>query len=181
MRAGLRTASVGAAAVLALSIGQDVSADITGTIDATITLASGCVINGANTANGASATDFGTLNFGTHTTLFSSADSQVAGGVSGVEEQCTAGVAPRLVFQNGLHDGQGSGAGNRALGNGSGGYVTYNLFLDAGYATPIAIGGGVTLAANGSPQNVAVYGRAYGASGLPVGTYNDVITVLLEL
>lgn len=167
--------------MLAIGIAQEAQADISGTIEATITLASGCVINGTNTADGLSATDFGTLDFGTHTTLFDTADAQVTGGVSGVEVQCTAGVAPRLVFQGGLHDGQGVGAGNRALGNGSGGYVTYNLFLDAGYATPLAIGDDVVLADDGTPQTVAVYGRAYGADGLEAGTYNDVITVLLEL
>lgn len=169
-----------ATAVL-LSGGLPVNADITGTINATITLTSGCVINSGNVMDGASGVDFGTLDFDTHTTLFDQADTQITAGASGIEVQCTAGVAPRLVFQAGQNDGEGSGAGNRAMYDGSSSYVTYNLFLDSGYASPLSIGGDVVLEDDGSAQSVAVYARAYGAAGLPIGTYTDVITVLLEL
>jgi|SRR5690606_25003441 spore coat protein U-like protein len=171
----------GLAATMFFCTALPVTADITGTIDATITLTSGCVINSGNEMDGASGVSFGSLDFGTQPTLFTSADSQVTGGATGIEVQCTAGVAPRLVFQSGLNDGEGSGAGNRAMHDGSGNYVTYNLFLDAGYASPLSIGADVTLEDDGSAQVIAVYGRAYGAAALPADTYDDVITVLLEL
>jgi len=156
-------------------------ADITGSIDATITLTSGCVVNGQNNDNGASGVDFGTLDFGEETTLFTQSDAQVVGTAAGIEVQCTAGVAPVLTFQAGQNDGLGNGAGDRAMQNGGGQFVTYSLFSDPGYATPLAVGDSVTLLDTGVPQTIDVYGRAYGDIGLEADTYTDVVTVLLEL
>ncbi|WP_443969463.1 Csu type fimbrial protein [Sphingobium sp. CR28] len=157
-------------------------ADITGTIDATITLESGCIINGANAADGAGSADFGTLDFGTETTLFSQASAQVTGAGAGITVQCTAGVTPNLVFQTGLHDANASGAGNKAMQHSSTTtqYVSYNLLRDDD-ATVINNGDSVALSNDGSEQTIAVNGRAYGAAGLIAGTYNDIVTVVLEL
>lgn len=157
------------------------SADITGTIDATITLVSGCVVNGDNHADEASGADFGQLDFDQQTTLFTSADAQVVGSAGSIQVQCTAGVAPRLVFGAGQNDGQGAGPGDRTMHDGSGSYVNYQLYSDAGMSTPLDIGDAITLADDGSLQAVAVYARAWGAAGLVPGTYDDIITVVLEL
>ena len=70
----------GLAATMFFCTALPVTADITGTIDATITLTSGCVINSGNEMDGASGVSFGSLDFGTQPTLFTSADSQVTGG-----------------------------------------------------------------------------------------------------
>ena len=159
------------------------SADITGTIDATITLEAGCVINSQNLDDGASGADFGTLDFGLHNTLFVQADAQVVNGAAGIQVQCSPGIAPVLSFNAGQNDGEGAGSGLRAMAHQTTAnqFVTYNLYSDAGYSTVIPIGGDITLASTGALQTINVYGRAFGESGLVTGAYADEITITLEL
>lgn len=158
-------------------------ADVTGTIDATITLEAGCIINGQNYSNGAAGADFGTLNFGTQNTLFTQADAQVLNGATGFTIQCSNGVAPTLSFDSGQNDGSGTGAGVHAMRHqtASGQFVTYNLYSDAGRSAIIPVGGDIVLPSDGSTQTVNVYGRAFGEAGLVAGVYTDIVTVVVEL
>lgn len=158
-------------------------ANITGTIDAAITLEAGCVINSQNFDNGASGADFGTLDFGLQNTLFAQADAQVVNSGAGIQIQCSPGIAPTLSFNAGQHDGDGTGAGLRAMAHATAPnqYVTYNLYSDSGYSTIIPIGGDFTLPNTGALQTINVYGRAFGESGLVTGAYTDEITITLEL
>lgn len=167
--------------MLSSAIPQAISAQITGSIDATINLTTGCIINGQSADDGATGVDFGTIDFGTHNTLFATADGEVSGGATGIAVQCSPGVVPTLSFGAGQHDGQGSGAGNRAMAHTSsaGQYVNYGLYSDAGRNTLIAINGSLGLASDGSAQTVRVYGRAFGATGLVSGTYTDSVLVTL--
>ncbi|MDZ4368726.1 MAG: spore coat U domain-containing protein, partial [Afipia sp.] len=158
-------------------------ADITGSVDATITLEAGCIVNGQNYSDGASGADFGNLDFGTQNTLFTQADGEVLSGGSAITIQCSPGITPVLSFDAGENDGDGAGSGLRAMEHSStpGQFVTYNLYSDAGRTTIIPIGGDLTLSSSGAAQTVNVYGRAFGEAGLVPGTYGDVVTVLLEL
>lgn len=167
----------------ALIFSAPAHADITGTVDATITLSAGCIVNGQSLDDGAGSADFGTIDFGAHNTFFVEADSQILNGGSALQVQCSPGIAPTLSFNTGQHDGQGTGAGLHAMAHSSaaGQYVTYNLYSDAGRSILIPVGGGITLPSTGAAQTVNIYGRAYGASGLVAGSYSDVITVVLEL
>lgn len=159
------------------------SADITGTIDASITLEAGCVINSQNLDDGSNGADFGSLDFGLQNTLFDQADAQVVNGAAGIQVQCSPGIAPTLSFNAGQNDGEGAGTGLRAMAHQTTAnqYVTYDLYSDAGYTTVIPIGGDLTLASTGALQTVNVYGRAFGESGLVTGAYADEITITLEL
>lgn len=170
-------------AVSAFAMGTAAKADVTGTVDATITLTSGCIINGQLTNDGASNSDFGTIDFGSRNSLFVSADGETVGSGTGIAIQCTPGITPSLTFGAGQHDGQGTGSGNRAMAHSSasGQYVKYGLYSDAGRNTLIAIDGSLALASDGSAQVIRVYGRAYGAAGLVAGTYSDTVLVTLEL
>ncbi|PZO89136.1 MAG: spore coat protein [Sphingomonas sanxanigenens] len=169
------------ALILAAITPQAVLAQISGSIDATINLTTGCIINGQSADDGATAVDFGSIDFGSHNTLFTSADGEVMGGAAGIAIQCSPGVVPTLSFGTGQHDGQGSGAGNRAMAHASsaGHYVNYGLYSDAGRNSLIAINGSFNLASDGSAQTVRIYGRAYGATGLVSGTYTDNVLVTL--
>ncbi|MBJ7438924.1 MAG: spore coat protein U domain-containing protein [Sphingopyxis sp.] len=168
----------------ALFTAMPAHADITGSVDATITLNAGCIINGQNLADGAAGADFGNLDFGTQNTLFGVADGQVLNGGGGaLSIQCSPGITPVLSFDAGENDGEGAGPGLRAMAHGStaGQFVTYNLYSDAGRTTIIPIGGDISLSASGAAQTVNVYGRAFGEAALVTGAYGDVITVVLEL
>lgn len=158
-------------------------ADVTGTVDATITLEAGCIVNGQNFDDGTSGADFGTLDFGTENTLFSQADAQILSGGAAFTVQCSNGITPVLSFNAGLNDGEGAGAGLHAMEHqtDAGRFVTYNLYSDAGRNTVIPVGGDVSLAGGGAQQTVNVYARAFGEAGLTPGVYSDIITVVLEL
>jgi len=171
-----------AAAILALCcVATPAQADVTGTVDATITLTTGCIINGENVDDEDTGFDFGTINFGSHTSLFEEAEGEVVGS-SGIAIQCTPGVAPVLTFGAGLNDGEGEG-GNRAMVHESDTdkFVGYGLYTDSHRASLIAVGAGVTLNGNGSAQSVRIYGKAFGGTALPAGTYSDTVLVTLTI
>lgn len=172
-----------ASSALAMLASAPARADITGTIDATITLEAGCIVNGQNLDDGATGADFGTVDFGTQNTLFTTADAEVLNGGGALSIQCSPGIAPTLSFEAGQNDGEGAGAGVHAMAHAStpGQFVTYNLYSDAGRTTLIPVGGGIALASSGAVQTVNVYGRAFGEAGLVPGLYGDTVTVVLEL
>lgn len=170
------------AVVSMLGLAGPAHADITGTVDVKIVLENGCLINGSNTTSSSGSANFGTIDFGTHTTLFDNANTQISGGVGGITIQCTNGVGAHLVFKNGLHDGSGSGPGNKAMRHASDltQHVTYHLLLSDN-TTTMSSNHSIPLLNDGSLQTIVINGRAYGSGSLPAGVYTDTVTVVLEL
>jgi spore coat protein U-like protein len=181
---GLHKFTTGAAAAAVLGLATPAYADITGTVNATITLEAGCIVNGQNLDDGATGANFGTVNFGTHNTLFTQSDGQVLNGGGGaLSIQCSPGITPILSFEGGQHDGSGTGIGVHAMAHTStaGKFVTYNLYSDAGRTAIIPIGGDIALGSTGAVQTVNIYARAFGEAALTPGTYTDTVTVVLDL
>jgi spore coat protein U-like protein len=176
-------AAVATGATLITLVGSSAQADITGTVNATMTLTAACVINGQTFNNGASGAGFGTVNFGSQTTLFSQADAEVSGTGPGIAIQCSRGVVPALTFGAGQNDSHATGTANHAMLNTTtpGQYISYGLYTDTTRNTLITTNGQVPLASDGSAQTVHVYGRAYGGTNLAVGTYTDTVLVTLTL
>ncbi|WP_426808918.1 spore coat U domain-containing protein [Pseudomonas sp. WOUb67] len=164
---------------LGLALGsQAQAATVTGSINSTLTLISACQVNGSS---GTSGLNFGALNFGTQDALFVTANAQVLGGGGGaMSVLCSAGTVPVIKVRAGLHDGQSSG-GTRALADGSGNFVPYDLYTDTGRTTLLAVDGTITLpTSTGVAQTVNLYGKAVGKAGLPAGVYSDTISVELS-
>ncbi len=148
----------------------------TGQVNSTMTLTAACQVNGSTSSSGV---NFGTLNFGSQTTLFNTATAQVNGGSGAIAVQCSPGAGAVLTFQAGQHDAQVSG-GSRAMANGSGKFIPYDIYSDAGYSSVLASGATVNITEDGTTQTVNIYGRAVGVAGLTPGTYTDVIAVQLN-
>lgn len=166
-------------AVLGLALAaQAQAATVTGTISSTLTLIAACQVNGAT---GTSGLNFGTLNFGTQDSLFTTANGQVLGGGGGAMSiLCSAGTTPAIRVRAGAHDGQSAG-GTRALADGAGNFVPYDFYTDAGRTTLLAIDGTITLpTSTGVAQTVNLYGQARGKAGLPAGVYTDTVAVELS-
>ncbi|ABY97862.1 TPA: spore coat U domain-containing protein [Pseudomonas putida] len=157
---------------------QAQAATVTGNITSTLTLIAACQVNGSS---GTSGLNFGALNFGTQDALFTTANAQVLGGGGGAMSiLCSAGTVPAIKVRAGLHDGQSSG-GTRALADGAGNFVPYDLYTDSGRTTLLAIDGTITLpTSTGAAQTVNLYGKAVGKAGLPAGVYSDTISVELS-
>ncbi|WLG82599.1 Csu type fimbrial protein [Pseudomonas cucumis] len=163
--------------VLALA-GNAQAATSAGQITTSMTLSSSCEINGA--PGGATGVDFGVLDFGTTGSLFTAANGAVlAGGGGALSILCSSGTLPTVTVGAGTNDG-GSVGGTRALADGSGNFVPYDLYTDTGRTQVLAIDGVITLAAStGVAQTVNIYGKAVGKAGLPAGTYSDAVAVVL--
>ncbi|SDS98340.1 Spore coat protein U (SCPU) domain-containing protein [Pseudomonas asplenii] len=163
---------------LTLVVGAHAATTVTGQITSTLTLTSSCLINGAA---GASNLNFGTLNFGTATSLFNQAGIQLqASGGGAVAVLCSAGTTPIVTVQGGLHDGASSG-GTRALSDGAGNFVAYDLYTDSGLNNLLSNTGIINMATStGALQSLNLWGKAVGKPGLPAGTYTDTISVQLS-
>jgi len=159
--------------------GAEAATTVSGQINATLTLTNSCQINGA--APGPGTTNFGTLNFGTQTAQFATATGQVMNSSgTAVTVLCSPGSAPTFKVLAGTNDGKGTG-GSRALSDGATHFVGYDLFSDAAFANVLAANAVINLGTStGVAQAVNVYGKAVGATGLPAGTYTDIVAVELS-
>ena len=165
------------ALLAALTPAAQAATTVTGQVTASLVLTSSCLVNGVA---GSTNINFGSLNFGTTSSLFTQASSQVLGGGGGAMSiLCSAGTVPVVKVRAGSHDGQASG-GARALADGAGHFVPYDFFTDTGFSNLLAIDGTISLATStGVAQTVNLYGRAIGVAGLPAGTYTDTVAVEL--
>ncbi|MFK0267920.1 Csu type fimbrial protein [Pseudomonas asiatica] len=163
---------------LGLMLASQAQAATTGTIESTLTLTAACQVNGSSASSGA---DFGTLDFGTHNALFTTANAQVIGGGGGaISILCSAGTVPVIRVGAGSHDGQSTG-GSRALADGAGNFVPYDFYTDAGRTQVLDINSTITLPiSSGTAQTVNLYGQARGKAGLPAGSYIDTVSVELS-
>lgn len=151
--------------------------NVNGIINATITLAGACSLNGSTPVGGAT---WGTLDFGSQSTLFTTATAQVNGsGSSPISLQCATTTPPTLTIVSGSNDSNAGSGHLHAMASGSK-YVNYDVYTDAGYSTKIDNGTAFfTSANNGTTESVNIYGQASGATGLVPGTYTDTLTVQL--
>ncbi|ALI03298.1 SCPU domain-containing protein [Pseudomonas sp. FW306-02-F02-AA] len=164
---------------LALASSAQAVTTVTGQISANLTLTAACQVNGAGTGAG-TGINFGTLSFGTATSLFTTASGQVLSGSGGaLSILCSSGTSPTVKVRAGTNDGQSAG-GTRALADGSGNFVPYDLYSDSGHTTLLAIDDVISLATStGVAQTVNIYGKAVGKAGLPAGSYTDTVAVEL--
>jgi spore coat protein U-like protein len=158
---------------LAMAASAQALTTVTGQITSTLILTSSCKVNVGSTTSGLS---FGTLDFGTTDSLFTTANGQVLP----LSILCSSGTSPVVKVRAGAHDG-GSSGGTRALSDGAGNFVPYDFYTDAGHASILPIDGTVALGlSTGVAQTVNLYGKATGKAGLPAGTYTDTVAVELS-
>ena len=145
-----------------------------GELQVKITLVAACIVNGELTSNNDNDIDFGTLDFGEHTTFFDTAAGTASGGTNGnFNINCTPGFTPKLTFDGGDNVTHAVSPGTRAMKAGSQ-YVSYALFNNT-TAIPI------DQAINVTSEPFNINGIAYGGTGLNAGTYTDTVTITLTL
>lgn len=163
---------------LLLSSAGHAAPTVSGQIHSSLTLVPACEVNGSAASSNL---NFGSLNFGTASTLMQQSITQLfnpGGGAMSI--RCAAGFFPALKIRAGRNDGQAS-AGGRALHDGAGHYVAYDLYVDTSFDNVVPIDGAFYLgSSNGTAQTVNLYGRVMGVAGLPPGTYMDSIAVELS-
>ena len=155
-----------------------VSADTTTssfTVSSVIT--SGCAL-GTSTSD--SVTDFGTLNFGTMSSIADDVDVASTSGAGSIIVTCTPGTSISIALDYGTHGGSAS---ERYLENSdSTATLGYQIYQDAAHSTVWGTGSLAYSVSSfpDSTQTYTLYGRLFAVSGLPTaGTYTDTITVTL--
>jgi spore coat protein U-like protein len=172
-----RFVSMAAAAAL---VGSPVAlANVSGTMDVTLELENGCIVSGSTDPIGA--VNFGTMDFGSAPTLFSTnlyAQSMISS--TAVQLECSAGAS--LNIQVG--DGQNAAAGVRRMSSGAN-YVAYRLYSqpNAG-GTEYTVGGApvdvsALVPVGGGAFNLPIYGVVAPQAGLVAGNYSDQVSIVL--
>lgn len=166
------------------------AATTTGTINATLTLTTGCLVNGQSATSGV---NFGTLDFGTSAATFSTLNATLVGSLgNGIFVKCTTGqtynvqlttsnAAPTTVY--GAVTAQPR---YLVLGSDATRGIAYTLYGNTSYTTPI--GNNTSLTNTGTPDptngdNYPIYGRITGGNfntAIPAGTYTDTINVAVN-
>lgn len=143
-------------------------------VNATIT--SGCAFG---TGESSGTTDFGTLSFGTMSTISNNVNVASSSGSGSIVVTCTPGTAISIALDYGEHGGS---AGSRYMTNGSGSAIGYQLYQDAAHSNVWGTGSLSFSVASfpTTPQTYTVYGRLSATEKLPAsGTYVDNVTVTL--
>lgn len=108
--------------------------------------------------DGSQTTDFGTLSFGTLSSLYNNVDVASTSGAGSIIVTCTPGTAISIALDYGVNGGS---ATRRYMSNGGGNTLAYQLYQDANRAN---VWGNSTLALSvasfpSSTQTYTVYGR----------------------
>jgi spore coat protein U-like protein len=173
MRSTLRVGVIGKAAAVAALIG------ITGA-------AAPVFAATASTNLGVSATVINNCLITTSALAFGSYDPVVANsaadldGTGVVSVACTKGVSPTIAL--GL--GSNASGSTRRMGDGSGHYLTYELFKESGHVTVWGTAGGALLSPSAAPSKDArdftVYGRVTGGQDATAGSYTDTVVATVN-
>ncbi|MES2626749.1 MAG: spore coat protein U domain-containing protein [Pseudomonadota bacterium] len=166
------------AALLSAISSSSMSDTVTGTIDARIALVDGCLIENTAAPTGV---DFGTLDFGSESTLFTQADAEVIGvNGNGISILCSSGNDATLQVVNGANDAN-AGIHTHAMVF-SAHYVPYDLYDAPGYAPNDRLNNNdlISVTGDGTLKTIRLYGRAVGASGLIAGLYQDTLTMQVD-
>ena len=166
------------------------AATTTGTINATLTLTTGCLVNGQSATTGV---NFGTLDFGSSAATFDTLNATLVGSAgNGIFVRCTTGqtynvqvtssnTAPATVY------GDVSGQPRYlVLGADATQGIAYTLYSDAAFTTAIANNANLTPSGTTNAtlgDNYPIYGRVTGGgfnAAIPAGTYTDTINVAVN-
>jgi spore coat protein U-like protein len=120
----------------------------------------------------ATASAGGDLTFGTYSGSDISATTTIS-------VTCTTGVTYYVALNDGLNFAHSS---HRSMTDGSGNYLEYELYKEAGHSTRWGSSGTDRVAGSGSglPQTLTVYGLLPGGQALTTGSYSDTITVTVS-
>ncbi|ELY3086781.1 spore coat protein U domain-containing protein [Klebsiella aerogenes] len=142
----------------------------------TAQITTGCLLG---SGSGTPASDFGILNFGSMSSLYSNVDVASSAGAGSIIVACTPGMAITVALDYGVNGGSSS---QRFMSNGSGNTLAYQLFQDSNRSTVWGTGAQAYSVASfpNTTQTYTVYGRLFATNGFPAqGSYTDTVTVTL--
>ncbi len=119
------------------------------------------------------------LNFGAYDPVGTNAAANLD-GTGTVSVACTKGSTATV----GLGLGSNASGSTRQMSSGSGSFLTYELYQDAGYSTVWGNAGTGLLSPAAAPskalRNFTVYGRVPGNQDVPAGAYTDTVVATVN-
>ncbi|MDV5140035.1 Csu type fimbrial protein [Chimaeribacter arupi] len=169
------------ALLLASGVGADTGVDDLSKSQAftlSATLVNGCVLGSGS----ADVSTFGSLSFGTISSLAVPVDAVTSQGSGSIVLKCTPGAPVTLALGNGNNVTGSIAAGRRMLNTATNETLAYQLYQNAARTTVWGNGsnGGTTLvlSANGAVQEYKIYARVLPAATMPsAGNYSDSVLV----
>lgn len=165
---------------LSLSGTAHAAGSLTGDIGVTLTIGEGCTVSNGSVSDGTNS--WGTLDFGTYSDLTNVIDGSVSGsdGANTVTVTCSSGLSPTLTLDSGLY---GNGSVRSVSSDGGTTLIPYRLYSDSARSSEIALNGSISLTADGTAQDVPIYGRVLPAdqstTAPAAGTYTDTVVATL--
>jgi spore coat protein U-like protein len=151
----------------AASVPWPLAAATGATFQVSANIVAGCLVVGGVSA-------YGNLNFGSNSALSTSTLSTSL--VSGVQLQCTPGVALSMSVDGGQNNSSGR---NLKISSGTA-KVAYQLFHDAAFTQSLGISQSVSVAySDANNISLPIYGRVVLPGNQPAGAYSDVLQVQL--
>lgn len=176
-----RQVSLGASLLaMALMGNAHAAGTLTGNIGVSLTIGSGCTVTNGSVSGGNN--EWGTLDFGTYSDLTNVVDGTVTGsdGANTVTVACSAGLSPTLTLGSGLY---GSASVRNMSSDGGTTRIPYRLYSDSARSSEVALNGAIPLTADGTAQNIPIYGRVLPAdqstTAPAAGTYTDTVVATI--
>ncbi|MBI3311354.1 MAG: spore coat U domain-containing protein [Serratia liquefaciens] len=149
---------------------------IQGNLGVSLTIGAGCVVAGGDSSG--SVNDFGSINFGTYSSLSNIIDASATGsaGAGTLTLTCTTGTPYTVALNDGLHVTTGN---QRRMSSVAGAFISYNLYKDQARTSSWANGANaLTGTGTGAAVPLIVYARVPAAVTTPdPDTYNDTVTM----
>ena len=132
----------------------------------------GCLVSGST-----GTPVFGTLDFGTQSTLSTQTVSASLVANASYQFNCTPDMSLTMSLDGGQHY-----SGGRRLARTGGGTLLYQLYSDAAYQNAILLNQAVTIASVGTGNTITlpIYGRMTLPGNAAPGTYTDTVVVTLS-
>lgn len=154
-----------AGVIAAVAAPRVASASATANLTVSATVTNNCTISTA------------ALAFGSYDPVAANASANLD-GTGRVTVACTRGASATI----GLGNGSNASATSRRLSDGSGNFLSYELYQDSGRAT--VWGGATTLSTGSAPSKAArdftVYGRVSANQDVPAGSYGDTVVATVN-
>lgn len=169
---------VGAALVIALVPGSQAAGVLSGQIGIQLVVGAGCTVENNAIAEGSN--DWGTLDFGTQTTLTNIIDGTVSGKEyeKTVSVICSEGMTPTLSLDGGQY---GSGNTRNLSSDGGTTLIPYHLYSNS--ARSAVINPNTPYSLTDTSPDIPVYGRILpgdqSTTAPAAGTYTDVVVATL--
>ncbi len=170
MRKTLVKVGAGAALVLLALAGPSFAGSTTGSVGVSGSVSNNCVISNAPS-----------IGFGSYDPIVTNASASLD-QTGMLQLTCTQGAVAVVALDAGANSSHATGT-TRAMSNGSGKYLSYEIYSDSGRSTVWGTGGSAVTepaAPSDAAVNYTMYGRVPSGQDVPAASYSDTVGITVN-